>query len=707
MLLGFLGMDPEQLMVFVFGGIALLVLFTGFVTAFSKFYRKPGPEEAIVRTGVGGLATITGRGMIVVPLIQEAHLMDLSVKRVLIARDGEDGLICQDNMRADIKVTFFIRVNNQPEDIKTVAETIGPRRASEQDKLEELFEAKFSEALKTVGKNFEFVKLYTERDQFKEQILRVIGTDLNGYVLDDCAIDYLEQTPLERLNPNNILDAEGIKKITQLTALEKVQENQFTREKEKTLKKQDVEAQEAILELEKQRVEAVEKQKREIATITSRENAEAAKIQEEEHLKAETARIRAAEEIAVQEQNKERQVLVAQRSKERTDGVELERVTRDRELEITERERVVGLASIEKEKAIEIEKKNIQEVIRERVAVERAVVEEQERIKNTEAFMGADRQKTVAITLAEKDAQELLVKQVKAAEASKTAADLTAEQVVVEAEARRASAEKDTSATKMLAEAKAADHAAIGLAEAEVMVAKADATERTGTAEANVLQKKAVAEAKGQEARAIGIEKEGAAEAAVMQLKFTSEANGIQEKAEAMKLFDGVGREHEEFKLRLNKDKEIEIAAIHTQKDIAEAQAGIVGEALKTARIDIVGGESTFFDQIVGSIKAGKAVDRFVHNSETVTDIKQTFFNGDPEYFKNKLAGFVTQFNMTFDDVKDLSVTALIGKLLTMADGDEARSELTRMLDTVAGTSLATRKIASLAGGSSSGVVDA
>ena len=322
MLFGVLGLDPQELMVFVFGGLALLVLFAGFITAFSKFYRKPGPEEAIVRTGVGGLMTITGRGMIVVPLIQEAHLMDLSVKRVLIARDGEDGLICQDNMRADIKVTFFIRVNNQPEDIKTVAETIGPRRASEQEKLEELFEAKFSEALKTVGKNFEFVKLYTERDQFKEQILRVIGTDLNGYVLDDCAIDYLEQTPLERLNPSNILDAEGIKKITELTAIEKVQENQFTREKEKTLKKQDVEAQEAILELEKQRIEAVEKQKREIASITARENAEAARVQEEEFLKSETARIRSAEDIAVQEENKERQVLVAQRSKERTDGVE-------------------------------------------------------------------------------------------------------------------------------------------------------------------------------------------------------------------------------------------------------------------------------------------------------------------------------------------------------------------------------------------------
>jgi len=696
------GMNGDQLLVLAFGFVGLMIILAGLAVAFSKFYRKPGPEEAIVRTGVGGLRAITGKGMIVVPLIQEAHVMDLSVKRILIARDGEDGLICKDNMRADIKVTFFVRVNNQMEDIKTVAETIGPRRASEQVKLEELFEAKFSEALKTVGKNFEFVQLYTDRDQFKEQILKVIGTDLNGYVLDDCAIDYLEQTPLERLSPTNILDAEGIKKITELTASEKVKENHFTREKEKTLKKQDVEAQEAILELEKQRVEAVEKQQREIASITARENAEAKRIEEEERLKAEAARIRTEEELQVQEENKQRQVIVAQRNKEKTDGVEQERVVRDRELEATERERVVGIADIEKEKAIEVERKNIQDVIRERVVVERAVVEEQEKIKNTEELMTADRDKQVAITLAEKEAQESLVKQVKAAEASKTAAELHSEQVVIEAEANRASAEKETQATKMLAEAKAADHAAIGLADAEVLVAKADATEKTGTAEASVLQRKAVAEAKGMEAKAVAIEKEGTAEASVMQLKFQSEADGIQQKAEAMKLFDSVGKEHEEFKLQLNKEKDIEIAAIETQKDIAESQSNIVGEALKSARIDIVGGESTFFDQIVDSIKAGKSVDRFVHNSETVTDIKQTFFNGDPDYFRNKLTEFAGQFNMSFEDVKDLSVTMLIGKMLTMASTDEARSELTRMLDQVTGSPLASKKVSQLTNPASS-----
>ena len=54
---------------------------------------------------------------------------------------------------------------------------------------------------------------------------------------------------------------------------------------------------------------------------------------------------------------------------------------------------------------------------------------------------------------------------------------------------------------------------------------------------------------------------------------------------------------------------------------------------------------------------------------------------------------------MNFEDVKDLSITALIGRMLTMASTDEARSELTRMLDKVTGTSFASSKVSSLVNG--------
>lgn len=647
------------------GGLFLV----GIVVAlfYKSYYVKVGPDRAIVKSGSGGVKAVTGEGMLIIPLIQQYEFMDLTLKSFEIHRQGSEGLICRDNIRADIKVAFFVRVDKSPEEMKEVAQSIGAKRCSELETLRELFDAKFSEALKTVGKQFDFVDLYDQRDKFKEEILKVIGTDLNGYRLDDAAIDYLEQTPLDMLSPTNILDAEGIKKITELTSMEKVKENQFTRDKEKTLKKQDVEAEETILELERQRVEAVEKQQREIAEITSREQASAAKVREEQRLESERARIQTEEEIGIAEENKSRQILVAMRNKEKTDAVELERVNRDRDLEATERLRVVGVAEVEKEKAIEVEKRNIQEVIRERVAVERAVVEEQERIKDTEEHAKAERQKTVQITAAQMKAEEELIRQTKLAQAEKESSELLAEKIRIEAEAKRDAAEKETAATKMLAEAEAAQAAAAGLAEAQV-----------------------------QEAKAVSLEKEGMAEAKVSREKYTAEATGITEKAEAMKKLDGVGKEHEEFKLKLEKEKFVEVAAIEAQRGIAESQAGVIGEALQAARIDIVGGDGEFFEQITSAVKGGKAIDRFVYNSQVATDVKNTFFDGNADYFRDQVKELISQFGLDTDGVKDLSIAALIAKLMGMSSTDDVRTQLTSLLSMAGTANVADQKVSRL-----------
>ncbi len=652
--------------------IALVVIFIGVALLVVKCYRKIEQGKAIVRNGIGG-TKVSFSGIVVVPVIHRFEEMDISVKRIEIYRHGEDGLVCMDNIRADIKVAFFVRVNKTAEDVLRVAQSIGCLRASDQQALVELFDAKFSEALKTAGKQFDFTDLYSERERFKEEILKVVGTDLNGFVLDDAAIDYLEQTPLTKLDENNILDAEGIKKITKLTADQKILANEIQQNKEKTITKENVEAREAILEMQRQLAETEERQKREVANIKAREEAEAKKVGEEERLKAEQARIASDQEIGISEENKNRQIIVAQKNKERTNAIETERLEKDRLLEATERERIVTLAQIEKEKTVETEKKNIQEVIRERVELEKTVVAEQEKIKDVEAFAAADREKKVVVTRAEMTAEEALVRDIKAAEAAKKAAELKAEEekyqqltaaqanreasdlkageLLVLAEAEEKTAEKESKAVKLRAEAKTADEAAVGMAEVSVTQARAEAVRQQGEAEANV-----------------------------MQLKFSAEAKGITEKADAMKLFDGVGREHEEFKLRLNKDKEIEMAAIRVQKGIAEEQAKIVGEALKSARIDIVGGEGAFFDKIVSSITQGKAVDRAVRNSRVLSDVKETFFNGDPEYFQSQFQAWVKQFGLTSKDLKNTSLSALLLRMIAETTDGTAKSAMQRAL---------------------------
>ena len=638
------------LVLLVLGGFALVV----------KCLRKVPQGTALIRTGQGG-TEVSFDKCLVLPVFHIVEMMDISVKRIEIDRTGSDGLICKDNIRADIKVAFFVRVNKTADDVKRVAQFLGCRRASEIEALRQVFEPKFSEALKTVGKQFDFVELYNSREEFREEILKIIGTDLNGYLLDDAAIDYLEQTELNKLDPNNVLDAEGIKKITDLTAREVTLANHITREKEKTLKKQDVEAREAILALERQQVDAEEKQEREIAEITARQEAEAAVVQETERQRSELARIAADEEIAIAEENRLRAIIVAQKSKERTDAVETERVEKDRGLEIAERERVVTLADIEKEKAIEVEKKNIQDVIKERVMVERTVVEEEEKIKDTKEFAAAERKKQVSVTAAQEDAEQQLVKEVKKAEAEKQAADLQAQTIVVRAEADRTAAEKQMESKKLLAEATQAETAAPGLAEAQVTMEQA-----------------------------IALEKEGTAQAKVAQLKFEAEAKGITEKAEAMKLFDGVGKEHEEFKLRLNKEKDVELEAISAQRLIAEAQAKMIAESLVNANIDIVGGDNKFFDSIVNSITAGKQVDRLVDNSNVLTDVKATFFNGDPAQFKAQINELVDTFGITSDDLKNLSVAALIGQMMGLTSDADVLQKLQSMMSAASRAGLAT-----------------
>ena len=54
------------------------------------------------------------------------------------------------------------------------------------------------------------------------------------------------------------------------------------------------------------------------------------------------------------------------------------------------------------------------------------------------------------------------------------------------------------------------------------------------------------------------------------------------------------------------------------------------------------------------------------------------------------------RFGMSFEDIKDLSVTALIGKMLVQADDDESRSDLNRILDFVKGSGLASKKVKAL-----------
>ncbi|AWL87473.1 hypothetical protein BF14_017325 [Streptomyces griseus] len=642
--------------------VLIIVIAIAFVI--TRLFRKVEQGKALIISKTKKV-DVTFTGAVVLPVLHKAETMDISVKKIEIHRAGREGLICQDNIRADIQITFFVRVNKTVEDVIKVAQSIGTQRASDKAAIQEFFAAKFSEALKTVGKQLDFVDLYTKREEFRDRIIQVIGTDLNGYHLDDAAIDFLEQTPMAQLDGSNILDAQGIRKITELTAIEHVRTNEFQRTEQKEITRQDVDARETILELERRQAEAEIKQRREVESLRAREEAATARVQEEERLGAQTAFIRAEEQLGIQRENQAREIAVAQKNRERVIAVESERIEKDRMLEVIGRERETELNRIAATKEVEAERREVADVIRERIAVDRTVAEQEESILTLRAVEDAERARRSVIIAAEAEAQEKLVKDIKAAEAAEAAsAHLAAEQLTL-AEARLKTADLDAQAKLRLAEGVQAETAAPGLAAVQVRDAEADVTEKAGLAEAEATAARLKAEAEGARLKALaeaeGTQARATADAAVIGEKLKAEAAGLTEKAAAMAALDEASRSHEEYRLRLDAEKEIRLAGLEVQRQVAEAQATVLATGLENADIDIVGGESVFFDRLVSSVSLGKAVDGFVDNSQTAQALAGSWLDGSSSFTDDlsRVLGSVST-----GDVQNLTVSALLMRLM-------------------------------------------
>lgn len=716
----------------IIGCVILVIL--GLFGLFKAFYIKVPQGTALIVNDMTSQPKVHFTGALVYPVIYKKEFMRISLLTLEVDRRGKDGLICQDNLRADITVAFYLRVNETTEDVLKVAKAIGVDRASDHQAVSTLFSAKFSEALKTVGKQFELSKLFEDRQNFRDRIVDVIGKDLNGYALEDVAIDYLEQTPKSALDPNNIFDSEGIRKITEITAIHNIETNQKERDQELAIQKKNVETREASLALERQQADAEARQQREIDNIRARESSETLRVQEEERLKAEQARIQTQQEIEIREENRMREVEVAQQNRTRAVAIEQERVNRARELEIVAREREVELQRIEKEKALEEERKNISNVIRERVAVEKTVAQEEERIKEVREVSEAERMRQVTVINAQAEAEESLVRQVKKAEADESSAKHKAEEISTMAKAELEASVKQAEAKKRLAEGIEAEHAALGLAEArvrqataeaeekeglvqanitaeqllaearglkekglteaQVMEAKAQAQQQQGFAEAKILEEKLAAQARGEEQQANAKEKLGLADAKILEEKLAAqargegqlgsaqaevirqrlkaEADGLTDKFKSMDHLSDTARAHEEFRMRLEKQFEQAIASIEANKEIAREQADVLAAALSKTNIEIVGGDGNFFNTFSKALSLGKAVDGFMDKSSFAKENVEKLINRTQQDKKLDVASLL----------KNPEVQELINGFMATKGAGQLIKEVTAKSDT-------------------------
>ena len=646
--------------VVVFIVIAVLVLLGLMV---SRLFRKVPQGQALV-VSKWRTVVVTFTGQVVIPVIHKSEIMDISVKNIQIERRGKgNGLICKDNIRADISVEFFVKVDPTEQAVKKVAQAIGCERASDIQTLNTLFAAKFSEALKTVGKKFEFESLYTDRDSFRDEIVEIIEKDLNGYVLEDVAIDYLEQTPLADFDPDNILDADGIRKITERTAIQHIETNKAEQLEREETTRRTVDADKAVFEMERDRAEAQARQQQEIRTVQATADAAASQVEEAERQKAESARITAEQGIGVASENKDREVAIAGLNRERVIKVESENIERDRLLALTGRETAVAEASKEKEERT----RELADVARGRVEAELGVAEKEEAIKTVRVVEDAQRLATAEVKVAEGAAQASFVGTVKQAEALRQAASSEAERATVLARANAEAAQQDSLAAQRRAEGAQAEAASGGLADVQVERERAEAIKALGMADVDI--KRADADA---------VREMGEAEGEATKARLTGEGVGLEAKAAGVGAMTSAGQEHEEFRLRLETDKEVALAGVNAKADVAKSAASALGQALSNADMKIVSDEA-IVERILSAAGHGQSIDGFIESGTGASKMLAPYLEGNANIVQDVAAGVG---GIGAAGIRDLTVAQFISRLGgSIGDSSLAESLLAAVQD--------------------------
>ncbi len=93
-------------------GVGTIFIF-GILAMFAKFYHKVEQGHAMIINTLRAQPDVTFTGGMVYPIIHKAEMMEISLKTIKIERSGKDGLICQDNIRADfrrLRVVFVLHL---------------------------------------------------------------------------------------------------------------------------------------------------------------------------------------------------------------------------------------------------------------------------------------------------------------------------------------------------------------------------------------------------------------------------------------------------------------------------------------------------------------------------------------------------------------------------------------------------------------------
>ncbi|WP_024545820.1 flotillin family protein [Picosynechococcus sp. NKBG15041c] len=453
----------------IFPGIlvTLIFLFLMSIWAYTRVYVITPNNEAFVRTG-GVIrkkkTVILNGGCVVLPGFHELTRVPLREISIDVERTGNLAVRTQDYLRANMRVTFYVCINANEEDVLVSAARLSKQgRISEVD-IKEALEKRADDAIRAAAKRKSIAEIDSDKLGFADEVLNLIQQDLKkvGLTLNNIAISEIEES--DTYDENNFFDAQGVRLRTEtiqksikqkldveLTVLKEKRELELNTKVE--IEERELAAEQKSLKLAKAKEEAKLTQVKEIEFLKAQQAQEIKASQDQELAKIERNRIQ--QEQAVEEEKILQKLSIQQNQitaditlEQQNKALKIAMAGAEEEAQIAQQQAAIAIANKEKE----------------RLAAEAERIQAEEAVATAKAVEQANREQRLAIIDAEKDANQKRIadqnvveidvfRRRRQAEIARQAAELEAESIRTLAEANRYKALAEAQGKQALIEA--------------------------------------------------------------------------------------------------------------------------------------------------------------------------------------------------------------------------------------------------------------
>ena len=392
--------------------IAIVVAIVVFFWLLHWLYLRSSKERSFVRTGFGGTKVVLGGGAFVLPVVHDVIPVNMNTLRLEVTRGRDKALITKDRMRVDVIAEFYVRVKAEPQAVADAAQTLGTRTL-EPEKLKELVEGKFVDALRTAAAEMTMEELHEKRGEYVKRVRSAVAGDLlmNGLELEAASLTQLDQTAMEFFNPSNAFDAEGLTRLTEQIERRKKQRNDIEQDTMIAIRNKNLEAEKHSLNIDRESEYARLTQEREVEVARAGQRAELARERADKDQEAERAQIASREAIEMARLLSER-------------ALDEERINKERELQTAEIERRKTVELAEQSRATDVAKASKAES-EARASADQArakAVTEEEKVFTARETEMASRRKQIELIEASMGAEREALRLTVAAGAEKAAA---------------------------------------------------------------------------------------------------------------------------------------------------------------------------------------------------------------------------------------------------------------------------------------------